>query len=191
MAHNSQLPTHCPVCRYDLTGLPKNYTCPECGFEYDETMRVWFMPVIPRWVLFLAGVLIALALSATAQFGQLLTNVFGLKSRDVPVVLFALAAIVPFIGLFYPRGWVAAGRKGIAYRFPLCAPHVLSWSEIQFSSTRQRLFRVRNGRRSLVTLPTIGLPWRRRVRLHGQIAGHRPTDSGEPTEATAAASALS
>jgi len=34
--------THCPVCKYDLTGLPKNHRCPECGFEYDETMLVWY-----------------------------------------------------------------------------------------------------------------------------------------------------
>lgn len=33
--------THCPVCRYDLTGLPKTHACPECGFEYDESMRTW------------------------------------------------------------------------------------------------------------------------------------------------------
>lgn len=42
--------TKCPVCRYDLTGLPKNHTCPECGFEYDETMRIWLGPK-PGWTL--------------------------------------------------------------------------------------------------------------------------------------------
>jgi len=33
--------TACPQCRYDLTGLPRTHTCPECGFEYDESMRAW------------------------------------------------------------------------------------------------------------------------------------------------------
>lgn len=33
--------TQCPVCRYDLAGLPKKHICPECGFEYEETMRIW------------------------------------------------------------------------------------------------------------------------------------------------------
>lgn len=41
--------TKCPVCRYDLTGLPKNHTCPECGFEYDESMRIWYMRQPPWW----------------------------------------------------------------------------------------------------------------------------------------------
>jgi len=32
----------CPVCRYDLTGLPKNHTCPECGFALHESMLIWW-----------------------------------------------------------------------------------------------------------------------------------------------------
>lgn len=31
----------CPVCNYNLTGLPVAHQCPECGFEYDEHTRVW------------------------------------------------------------------------------------------------------------------------------------------------------
>ena len=42
MSETDQPITECPVCRYNLTGLPKNHRCPECGFEYDETMRVWW-----------------------------------------------------------------------------------------------------------------------------------------------------
>ncbi len=36
--------SRCIVCRYDLTGLPASHACPECGFEYDETMMVWSTP---------------------------------------------------------------------------------------------------------------------------------------------------
>jgi hypothetical protein len=35
----------CPRCNYDLTGLPAAHRCPECGFEYDETM--FDLPVVP------------------------------------------------------------------------------------------------------------------------------------------------
>jgi hypothetical protein len=28
--------TNCPKCCYSLTGLPKRWRCPECGFEYDD-----------------------------------------------------------------------------------------------------------------------------------------------------------
>ena len=33
--------TQCLLCRYGLTALPEDYHCPECGFEYDASMRVW------------------------------------------------------------------------------------------------------------------------------------------------------
>ncbi len=32
--------THCPICNYNLHGLPQCHTCPECGFEYDGRMVV-------------------------------------------------------------------------------------------------------------------------------------------------------
>lgn len=31
----------CPMCDYDLTGLPAAHQCPECGFQYDDATRVW------------------------------------------------------------------------------------------------------------------------------------------------------
>ncbi len=31
----------CPRCDYDLTGLPSQHACPECGFAYDEHTMVW------------------------------------------------------------------------------------------------------------------------------------------------------
>lgn len=30
----------CPVCLYQLDGLPDQHQCPECGFEYDKKMQV-------------------------------------------------------------------------------------------------------------------------------------------------------
>ena len=32
--------THCPACAYSLTGLPTDWRCPECGFEYDANTFV-------------------------------------------------------------------------------------------------------------------------------------------------------
>ena len=31
----------CPMCRYDLTGLPCPHLCPECGSPFDEFTRSW------------------------------------------------------------------------------------------------------------------------------------------------------
>ncbi len=28
--------THCPICKYNLTGLPDQHHCPECGYDYDR-----------------------------------------------------------------------------------------------------------------------------------------------------------
>jgi len=33
--------TLCPRCTYDLSGLPADYQCPECGFTYDEYTMIW------------------------------------------------------------------------------------------------------------------------------------------------------
>jgi hypothetical protein len=37
----------CPGCGYDLSALPPRHRCPECGFEYDESMFLlegWRLP---------------------------------------------------------------------------------------------------------------------------------------------------
>lgn len=33
--------TRCPVCSYDLRGLPVSHRCPECGFPYDKKTASW------------------------------------------------------------------------------------------------------------------------------------------------------
>lgn len=37
-------PRKCPACLYSLCGLPARHVCPECGFEYDEHVRLWEAP---------------------------------------------------------------------------------------------------------------------------------------------------
>ncbi len=34
-------PGTCPICDYDLRGLPPAHRCPECNFAYDEFTRIW------------------------------------------------------------------------------------------------------------------------------------------------------
>lgn len=35
----------CMVCGYSLRGLPNKYCCPECGFEYEDGMEIFY----PSW----------------------------------------------------------------------------------------------------------------------------------------------
>jgi len=34
--------TLCPRCDYELSNLPPEHQCPECGLSYDGNTRVWF-----------------------------------------------------------------------------------------------------------------------------------------------------
>jgi hypothetical protein len=163
--------THCPVCRYDLTGLPAEHRCPECGFRYDETTYVWRMSVIPRWVLVLVAVLVFFIL-----LGRLvppLMSRYALNYREASVVAALLSAIVLLVGAYALRGFVAVGREGLTYRFPLRPAQSVRWSDIRIADDGRTIYRVCNGRDKALTLPTIGLPWKRRWALHAEIARHR------------------
>lgn len=61
----------CPVCDYDLTGLPEAYACPECAFEYEPSIRVINERRINPW---LRGIfaIITLALGVGAVRGGFL-----------------------------------------------------------------------------------------------------------------------
>ena len=68
--------THCYRCNYDLAGLPASHHCPECGFEYDDSMFLllgWRLPPLGKK----AAVRIALPLLTCAIIGGC---AFGLSS---------------------------------------------------------------------------------------------------------------
>jgi len=71
--------TSCPVCEYDLTGLPEKHCCPECAFEYDPSMRVW-IEGRPRWLEhFIAVVLYTLVA------GPAILSLFHVINTNKPV----------------------------------------------------------------------------------------------------------
>ncbi len=100
--------TKCPVCRYDLTGLPNNHACPECGFEYDESMRIWYIrgPSRGFWIIItillpLGFFLVCLILFGTislAKKGTFWISANALGAAISRTLLVALAGIGGTLG---------------------------------------------------------------------------------------------
>ncbi len=160
--------SRCPACRYDLTGLPQDHRCPECGFAYDRTTHVWWTCAVPVWSLVLLW-LATFGVLLMRLAGPLMTGL-GLNYREASAVLALLAVVVPIHGLYLLRGFVAVGRKGLSYRFPFRPVRTVAWSQMRVSPESQALYRKRNGAYAALLLPIGGLHWRRRKALRAEIA---------------------
>jgi hypothetical protein len=127
-------PPKCPVCDYDLRGLPCPHRCPECGNAYDERTRVWY----PRHARALIPVaLFAPGLMLVIAAGQLIVGRHA-GWRDL---LFSSAGTVVCAGCAvliwraHRRRAVAISRAGICLRTG--ASHVLmSWEEVDDIAVR-------------------------------------------------------
>lgn len=161
----------CPVCRYDLKGLPANHNCPECGFTYDDTMQIWWVPVLRGWVLFVAWVAAFTVLNL--RFTGFFQNGLGLSRAETAAALSVVSAVVPFAGLFFPRGFVAAGREGLSYRFPWRPVRFIPWDVLRVGRRLRIVYRVHKGVGIPLRLPTGGLPGKRRRAIHGRISDRR------------------
>ncbi len=49
---------NCHRCNYDLTGLPQEHRCPECGLAYGESVRVW--KPVDNWIFMASPALLML-----------------------------------------------------------------------------------------------------------------------------------
>ena len=135
---------------------------------YDESMQIWRMPVIPRWALALAWFLAFILL--LIQLSPPLMSRLALNYREASVVVGLLSVVVPLVGTYGLRGFVAVGRDELTYRFPLRPARSMSWSQIHIARNSQTLYRICEGREEFLLLPTIGLSWKRQWALHSEIA---------------------
>ncbi len=174
--------THCPVCRYDLRGLPREHRCPECGFCYDETTRVWRVPVVPKWALVVVWLTCVITFQATLI--RLAMFVIGINGREASAVLFVLGGALPLVLYHYPRGFVAVSRVGLSFRFPLRSAVSLPWSAFRVSSDARSFYRIRHGLHVPIILPTIGLLWKHRRPLHAEIARRWHEATADPAAKT-------
>lgn len=157
--------THCPVCRYSLTGLPRNHRCPECGFEYDQTTVVWRPPVFPRWFLFMIWMFL-FALASTSLDPRPLFRRLGFSGSEASAIVFFLSAVPSFIGLYYPRGMIVVTARGIGFRGPFGSVDFVPWREIRLERDRPVLYAVKGRAKVELPLSASGLTRRRRRLLH-------------------------
>jgi len=127
--------THCPVCNYDLTGLPKNHHCPECGFEYDESTAFWDWRV-PRWRLWAFGVLVVVMWTSKTW-----RSLVGLSNGSVTPdwillgfdTMWAVGVAVVLYGAC-GGAMVVVGKQGFYIRRPFSRGRSFGWNEVTFAS---------------------------------------------------------
>ncbi|MEK7710387.1 MAG: hypothetical protein AAB341_00690 [Planctomycetota bacterium] len=163
--------TKYPVCRYDLTGLPKDHTCPECGFEYDETMRLW-RPSSTRIAGFrvvVAGVWMYLAFRLTVDLFLWAIKPSVIDWRDMAEWFGWLFVATYF--LVFPRipRFVIVGDCGLVYKFRLTPVCKVPWSAVALVEDPRRPFRIRKRSRHSALPSVDGLSEARQDELHAYM----------------------
>ncbi len=116
----------CPICSYNLRGLPNTHRCPECGWFYDTQTRIW-RPLKPK-VIF--GGLVGLIFGS----GQLVQFIFHAPRLWIPVCVLWIG-LTSFLAwrcyLLYKRGqFVCVGPDGIRYRLQKAETQLILWKDI-------------------------------------------------------------
>ncbi len=142
--------TKCPICRYDLTGLPKNHRCPECGFEYDETMRVW-MPGSSRiWYLRTVAAAVWLYQGFHLAIESFILPILFWKPPMFGPELVARLVWFSFASYFlmFPRRlrFLIVWKEGLVYKFKFASLCKCPWSSVAVVDDPSAPFRVRSGR---------------------------------------------
>ncbi len=125
----------CPVCNYDLQSLPRNYRCPECGFEYEETMRVW---VVSTHLAFKIIAYSLLGFSTLMLFVSILHHGFTARMRGfffVPLILFLSSLIVAFVLGGWLRGFIVVGKHGVTHKYGLQKMAFRAWNEVRLNDS--------------------------------------------------------
>ncbi len=134
MSDSGEPITKCPVCRYNLTGLPKNHTCPECGFEYDEQMRVWVLKN-PAFVESYAPTICFFTFMFVTFIMKFIPGTFAARFvRVSDVVLDALLAytlLLLFITL-RSHAFIVVSSRALIYRLALGRVREIAWHKLTY-----------------------------------------------------------
>ena len=175
--------TKCPVCRYDLTGLPTNHRCPECGFEYDETMRIWTAYGVPtwRWIIWVSLAVMLGAFSTLNLLGAL-----WMHRSDVGFdgfqLLMALICTKHAMSL-RAMPYVVVGQRGLVVKMGLQRARWFEWANVQFLIGGGGLFEFRQGSRRPLELPIARMEQEEYEGMWREIRTHLERTRGEPSGA--------
>jgi len=117
--------THCPICIYDLTGLPDEHRCPECGYDYDRDSEV--IPLQSPPSLWHKIVIFFLVLNALLYFGRLIISMRA-DSHGVMLIahLFVLISFAVMIFSSRPFAILRPHDIQIAHRRKITAQYSLA-----------------------------------------------------------------
>ncbi len=107
----------CPMCNYPLSGLPAEYACPECGFEYDSetcvlTSRhpIWFDYV--QFAAFATLLLLLVPIVGTSVGDWRMWFFFGV----IPYMTFSVLILRTYFRRRRYPAILVVGPEGLAFR---------------------------------------------------------------------------
>jgi hypothetical protein len=132
----------CPVDGYDLAGLPPEHRCPECGFRFDGSTRVWRVDHPWRVTVLPTMLLLALLAGVTANALGMAVSFQG-PDRSM-LRLGVSGAVTVAWGWYACRAWfmarsglfLATSPDGIVMRLRDRAVRTFAWPRVAKVNTR-------------------------------------------------------
>lgn len=117
----------CPLCDYDLTGLPAEHTCPECGFKYDRHTTAVKLAARKRHYIGLASVagyglfMLYLAFRVSNPGDNFLLGI---------ILVSLMVATYHFVRAMGHPSRLVLSRAGIRFDHPELHVDVIRWEDV-------------------------------------------------------------
>lgn len=141
-------PDACPICDYNLVGLPDEHTCPECGLEYDENTLVIEKHSSKAVVTIVAALMALGAARAALELIGVATSNVAVRTIDVfkdllGLVICSAAAAMMWRMRSRPAMKLVVAKRGPALLIPGRPPRTFDWNDIEGARRRQTLMSFR------------------------------------------------
>ncbi len=176
--------THCAICGYDRTAIPESPRCPECGFPFDEPLRILRTRVVPAWIALSQGIL-AVAIVEAFLTPSIRWSPF-LPTQQLKALVWSILFGAMFVIAIWPLGAVGIGLSGLAIQTPLRRPRWIPFSEIDVQHKARGVYFLREKSGGPLRLPTAGMRWKQRLSIQAEIAHAWAEDhanAGDPATA--------